>query len=411
MADLVVWLKRAALISVFVAASHATAEEVKGQTSMRPEVGKPIQAALEAIKAKKGKEALARVHEAELIGGQSPYETYLVQRVKGQSATLAGESAVAAAAFEAAVASAAIPSSDKLPLLAGAASQYYAAKNYAKAAEICARYFKEGGTDQAVRTLQTQSLFLGGDLARAARELQADIRTAEEAGKPVSEMQLQMLAEISNRQKDNAGFIGAMEKLVAHYPKKDYWLSLVYSVSTRPGLSSQLALDILRVKFATGTIRTTDEYVEAAQLAIQAGFPAEAKKFIDSGYEAHLLGSGTDAERHKRLRDTAAKALVEDTRTLGQDDSKHAGAATGDPLLNAGWNYVVRGQADKGLPLMEQAFKKGGFKRAEDARLHLGVAQFMAGHKGKAVETLRSVKGTDGVAEIARLWILLAQRS
>lgn len=410
MVYLVLTLKRAAWLCLFVAATHATADEVKSP-SMRPEVGKPIQAAIEALKAKKGKEALARVHEAEAVGGKSAYETYLVERVKGQAASLAGEPAVAATAFESALASSAIPASDKAPLLAGAAGQYYAAKNYAKAADACARYFKEGGTDPALRTLQTQSLYLAGDLTKAARELQADIRAAEEAGKPLLEIQLQMLAEISNRQKDSAGFISAMEKLVAHYPKKDYWLSLVYSVSTRPGLSSQLALDILRVKFATGTMRTTEEYVEAAQLAIQAGFPAEARKFVDAGYDAQLMGSGADAERHKRLRDTTAKALAEDTRTLGHDDAKYAAMASGDPLLNTGLNYVLRGQADKGVPLMEQAIKKGGFKRGEDARLHLGVAQFMAGHKAKAVETLRGVKGTDGPAEIARLWILLAQRS
>lgn len=404
-------LTRAALISLFIAATLANAADDAKGPSLRPEVGKPIQAAIDALKARKGKDALARVHEAEAIGGRSPYETYLVERVKGQAAALAGEPVVAAAAFEAALASSAIPPADKAPLMASAATQYYTAKNYARAADACARYFKEGGADPAMRTLQTQSLYLGGDLPRASRELQADVKAAEETGKPPVEQQLQILADISNRQKDTAGFISAMEKLVSHYPRKDYWLSLVYSVATRPGLSSQLALDIFRVKLATATIRTTEEYVEAAQLALQAGFPAEAKKFIDAGYEAHLMGAGAEADRHKRLRDTAAKALAEDTKTLGQDDAKHAAAASGDPLLNTGLNYVLRGQADKGLPAMEQALKKGGFKRPEEARLHLGVAQVMAGQKAKAVETLRGVRGTDGTAEIARLWILLTQRS
>jgi hypothetical protein len=60
--------------------------------------------------------------------------------------------------------------------------------------------------------------------------------------------------------------------------------------------------------------------------------------------------------------------------------------------------------------MMEQALKKGGFKRGEDAKLHLGFAQLLAGQKAKAIETLRTVKGTDGAAEIARLWVLYAQR-
>jgi tetratricopeptide (TPR) repeat protein len=325
---------------------------------------------------------------------------------------MAGEPAVAAAAFEAAVASSAIPAADKAPLLAAAAGQYYTANNYAKAGDACARYFQEGGSDPAMRTLQIQALYLGGDMAKAAHELQVEVKAAEAAGKVPAEQQLQMLADVANRQKDSAGFIGAMEKLVTHYPKKDYWASLMYSVSTRSGLSTQLALDVLRLKLATGTMRTVDEYVEAAQLAIQAGFPAEAKKFVDAGYDAKMMGTGAgpDIERHKRLRDTAAKGLAEDTKSLGLDDAKVAAAANGDPLMNTGLNYVLRGQADKGLPMMEQALKKGGFKRGEDAKLHLGFAQLLAGQKAKAIETLRTVKGTDGAAEIARLWVLYAQR-
>ena len=396
------------LLPLMLVASPAVADEAKGASgsSTRPEIGKSIQAAQDLVKAKKGREALARVRDAEAVAGKSPYETYVVELTKGQAASLAGDPATAGAAFEVA---AAVASSGKAQLLAAAAAQYYSAKNYARAGDASERYFKEGGSDQAMRTLRVQSLYLSGDLTKAGRELHAEVKAAEAAGKTPVEQQLLMLADIGNRQKDSATFIGAMEKLVSHYPKRDYWASLVYSVSTRPGLSTQLALDVLRLKLATGTMRSTEEYVEAAQLAIQAGFPAEAKTFIDAGYEAHLMGSGEEAGRHKRLRDVAAKGLAEDTRTLGQDDAKLATATTGEPLMNTGLNYVLRGQVDKGLPMMEQALKMGGFKRAEDARLHLGVAQFLAGQKAKAVETLRAVRGTDGAAEIARLWVLLAR--
>ena len=123
-----------------------------------------------------------------------------------------------------------------------------------------------------------------------------------------------------------------------------------------------------------------------------------------------MLGTGPEAARHKRLQDVAAKAIAEDTKTLGQDDAKVAAAATGDAELNTGLNYVFRGQAEKGLPMMAEAIKKGGFKRPDDAKLRYGMAQVIAGQKSKAVETLRSVRGIDGTAELSRLWILLAQR-
>ena len=389
---------------------HAQDAKPAGNT-VRPEVGKPLQAAIDFLRAKKYKDAMARIHDTEaalMLPGKSANEVYLVQRVKGQIAASSGEPAVAAEAFEAAIGSGAIPPTDKITLLAALSGQYYAAKQYAKSGEAAHRYFKEGGTDPAIRTLQIQGTYLGGDLAQASRELQSEISANEQNGKPVAEQHLQMLADVANRQKDNNTFITTMEKLVANYPKRDYWLSLVYSVSSKA--NARLQFDVLRVKLATDTMRVADEYTEAAQLAIQAGFPAEAKKFLDAGYASGMLGSGPEAARHKRLQDVAAKAIAEDTKTLGQDDAKVATAATGDAELNTGLNYVFRGQAEKGLPMMAEAIKKGGFKRPDDAKLHYGMAQVLAGQKSKAVETLRSVRGIDGTAELSRLWILLAQR-
>jgi GH24 family phage-related lysozyme (muramidase) len=36
--------------------------------------------------------------------------------------------------------------------------------------------------------------------------------------------------------------------------------------------------------------------------------------------------------------------------------------------------------------------------------LHLGIAYLRAGNRAKANEAFRSVKGTDGAADLARLW-------
>lgn len=382
----------------------AFAEE--GGKTVRPEIGKPIQAAIDLLKQRKGKDALAKVREADAVSDKTAHENFLIEQVRGQAAAAAGEGAVAARAFELAAASPAVLEKEKLQFLAAAAGQYYLVKNYAKSAEMSAQYLKEGGADKAMRKLYVQTLYLANNFAQAAKELQIELQAAEKEGRIPAEQDLQMLADINNRQKDSVALFATMGKLVSHYPKKEYWASLVYSLSSKPGLSPQLALDILRVRLETGTMRGMEDYIDATQLALQAGFPAEAKKFIDAGYDAHLLGNGADAERHKRLRDTAARELVNDTKTLGQDDARLAAAATADPLMNTGLNYVFRGQAEKGLPMMEQALKKGGFKRLEDAKLHLGLAQALAGHKAKAVETLRTVTGKEGAAELARLWIL-----
>ena len=59
--------------------------------------------------------------------------------------------------------------------------------------------------------------------------------------------------------------------------------------------------------------------------------------------------------------------------------------------------------------MIEQGIKKGGLKRPEDAKLRYGEALIYAGRKDRAVQVLRDVKGTDGTADLARLWVLQAR--
>ncbi len=387
-------------------ASALAQEQKGGGNTVRPEIGKPIQAALDLLKSKHSKEALARVQEAEAVPAKTPYEAYLVERVRAQAEAAAGNAAAAARAFEATAASPGISGGERLQFLAGAAGQYYLAKNYGKAAELGARYFKDGGTDRALRTLYVQALYLGNDFARAANELLADVQAEEAAGRTPTEVQLQLLTDSYQRQKDQKGYANALEKLLAYYPKRDYWLNAVYGAAGRAGVSDRLALDLARLKLATGTMQTTNEYMEAAQLSLQAGFPAEAKNFVDQGYAAGKLGTGPEAERHKRLRDLAAKSLAEDKKTLGQDDAQVAAAKDGAALLNTGFDYVLHGSSEKGLAMMEQGMRKGGFKNPEDARLRLGYAYQVAGQKQKAIQVFKSVQGGDGPASLARLWII-----
>lgn len=388
-----------------VGSAHAQ-EQKGGGNTVRPEIGKPIQAALELLKSKRGKDALARIHEADALPNKTPYEAYLVERVRGQVAAAAGDTAAAARAFEATAASSFASGGEKLQFLGAAAAQYYLAKSYGKVAELGARYFREGGTEKSIRTLYIQALYLGNDFAAAGKELLRHIQAEEQAGRSPPEDQLQLLTNVYLKQRDNAAYANALEKLVAYYPKKDYWLAVVHSVGTRPGFSERLALDFARLKLATGTMRTATEYVEAAQLSIQSGLPAEAKKIIDQGYEAGVLGTGPEADRHRRLKDMAAKNLAQDAKSIGQDDAPLAAAKDGTALFNTGFNSVLTGHNGKGLEMMEQGLRKGGLKRPDDARLHLGYAYHLAGQNQKAIQMFRTVHGSDGTAALAHLWII-----
>lgn len=390
-----------------------------GSRTVREEIGKPIQAALDLLKHKKYKEAQDRVRETDATSDKTAYEVFLIDQVRGQAAALAGEAAVAARAFEAAAASSVATEKEKLQFLVAATGQFYLAKDYAKSADLAGRYFTDSSGDKELRTLQIQSLYLSNNYAQAAKELQADIQADEQAGKVPSEERLRLLSNVFQKQQDSAGYAATLEELVSYHPKPDYWVAAIDGMTHRPGFPDRLALDVSRLKLATATLRTADEYVEAAQLALQAGFPAEAKKFIDAGYAAGLLGTGQDAERHKRLKDLVAKNLAADDKTLGLDSVQLATTKDGAALLNCGLNHVLRSSSDKWLGMMVVGLGKGGIKHPEDAWLRLGYAYYLAGQPRKAIHIFKKIQtaekksqAQEGAALLGRLWVIrLAQAS
>lgn len=391
--------------ALLLVTGNAHAEE-----ALRPEVGKPLQSAQELIKAQKYKEALAKIRDADAVAGKSAHESLTVERMRFVAANGAGDADAAAKSLDALIASGKLSSGDQQKFVQAVAVAYYRTKDYGKAVVWTSRYFKEGGSDPQMRTLLAQSFYLSNDFAGAARELNAEVHATEKAGGKPGEDRLQMLASCYIKLNDMGGYVGVLEKLATHHPKKEYWADLLHRIQKKPGFADRLALDVYRLKLASGNIGGAGDYMEMAQLALQQGYPAEAKKIVDDGYARNLLGAGAEADRHKRLRDMVAKQLAADQKNLAQGEAQAAAAKEGTGLVNIGFNYVLNGQNDKGLALMEQGIAKGGLKRPDDARLRLGYAYHLAGQKTKAQQAFKGVQGTDGTADLARLWLLQVQQ-
>jgi hypothetical protein len=385
----------------------AEAEQSKDE-SLRPEVGKPLQAAQELVKAQKYKEALARIQEAEAVGNRTPYESYIIERMRVAAAAGAGDTETAIKATEAVIASGRLPPAEQLKMIEAVAGSAYRAKDYPKAIVWSSRYLKEGGANQTIHSVLIQSYYLSNDFAGAARELQTEIQADETAGRTPPEDRLQMLANAYLRQNDNAGYAATLETLVTHYPKKEYWADLINRIQRKPGFADRLSLDVFRLQFATSKVSDGGSYIEMAQLALQSGFPAEAKRVVDQGFTAGVLGTGADADRYRRLRDLANKQAAEDQKSLAQSEAEAAAARNGIALINTGFNYVIIGQFAKGIALMEQGIAKGGLKFTEDEKLHLGYAYLLGGQKAKAIQMFKTVQGKDGTADLARLWLVHA---
>jgi hypothetical protein len=405
-------MKRRALQLIASVALAAGIAASYAQEGLRPDVGKPLQAAQELIKAQKYKEALAKVRDADAVPNKNANESYLVERMRIAAASGAGDAETAAKSFETLKASGKLPAAEQVRMLESLAGAFYRAKDYAKTVTWGKRYLAEGGTNGQIRTLVIQSQYLSGDYAGATKELVVEVQNDEKAGRVPAEDRLKLLLNSAQRINDNGSYVMAMERLVTHYPKKEYWGDLLGRVQRKPNFSDRLALDTYRLMLASGSMRNANDYMEMAQLAVQAGFPAEGKQVVDKGFAAAVLGTGTPAEadRHRRLKDLVAKRTEEDKQGLATREAEALAAKTGGDLVDVGFGLVFLGDPKKGIKLMEQGIAKGGLKRAEDAKLHLGMAWLIAGDQGRAQAVFKTVAGNDGTADLARLWSLVARQ-
>ncbi|MYM68558.1 tetratricopeptide repeat protein [Pseudoduganella sp. FT55W] len=370
--------------------------------TVRAEIGKPLQEAQKLAAAGKNKEALAKLKETDAVGGKTANETYLIERTRASAAVAAGDNDAAAKAFETVINSGKLSPAESSKFSEALAGIYYRAKDYNKAVTWFQRVLKDNPSNTSAHEYIVQILYTSGKYAEAAKELQAT--------KNLSENQLGMLANIQLKQNDKVGYVQTLEKMAASYPKAQTWADLLQRVQTKPGFSSALSLDLLRLRLQLGLLTKPNEYMEMSQLALQVGNPAEAIKIIDQGYKKGALGTGSDAARHQRLKDLATKTQAEFGAKLPAAQAEAEKAKDADALANLGYALVSDGKADKGLPLLEQAVKLGTGKNPEAIKLHQGLAQNIAGKKAAALTTLKSVKGTDGTADLARYWTMNINR-
>lgn len=385
----------------------------RAQEQVRAEVGKPLQAARDLIKAQKYKEALAKLKEVEAVPNRTAHENFLLEQMRASAAMQAGDLATASKSTQALIASGKLPAADQGRYAAGLASLYYRERDYANAAAWAQKAAAANPGDKAMRGLMIQSYYLAGDAAAASREALADVQAAERAGQVPPEDRLQLLANIASKGIDRQAYISSLERLVAYYPKKEYWNDLLRRIESKPGYNNRLALDMYRLRRATKTLDAGNDVFEMAQLALQERQAAEAKKVLEDGFAAGLLGKGNDAERQKRLLNLATQRADEAPKQLETAEAEAREQKDGDALVRIGMGYSGLGQHEKAVQLIQQGIAllqqdkaaKGRAGRIDEANLHLGLAYLRAGQKARATQAFKSVQGTDGAADLARLWM------
>jgi hypothetical protein len=387
------------------AAAAAPAASAASAPMVRAEMVKPLTAAQDLLKTGQGKEALARLKEAEALPNPSPYEAFMIERLRAPAALSAGEKAQAVRTLEWLLGSDQLDPADKMPMTVALTQTAFELRDYSRSARWAQRYIDGGGTDSRVRLLLPQSLYLGGDRSGAAKILAPLVDADTAAGVKTAEITIRLLASAQSEATDIKPYVRTLERLAELYPKPEYWSELADRLARQENFAERLRLDLLRFKRSVGVLKEADEFFEMAQMSNQAGYPAESARVVEEGFAAKLLGEGKDGASQRQFRDQVNRAAAKDRASLADSEAGARKSGAPESLLAIGFALATDGDPARGLPLIELAFAaKTPLRRLDEARLHLAQTQWWAGRKDAALATLATVQGSDGSSDLARLW-------
>jgi hypothetical protein len=373
-------------------------------------VAKPLKEASDLVRAGKAKEGLAKLNG---VTGTNSEDNYMLARIRGAAYQSMHADGEAAQQYEAAFATGHVPAGEAGRLATTVAGIYAQQHSNAKAMQWVEKAKAAGYSGSDLRQIQDYVQGNSGDFGQIARDNAAKVQAAEAAGRRPDEDDLLRLADAYRHTNNKVGDLGVKEKLVLNYPSNKQYSSIYLAdLPGKPGFSSRFSLDLLRLRLASGNLTAAGDYMEMGQLLLQAQLPAEAKMAVDKGYATGVLGTGAEAARQQRLRDLVNKTAADAAASLAKRTAEAKAGKTGDDLVAIGSEYASMGKYDEGIALIQEGIGKDKLKHPEDAKLRLGIAQLQSG-KGKAAaaKTLRTVQGTDGAPEVARLYIALGVAS
>ncbi|HEY2274691.1 MAG TPA: tetratricopeptide repeat protein [Steroidobacteraceae bacterium] len=403
------WAAGAALATglLFVGATALGAD--KPQNSAK--LAKPLKEAHDDLTAKKFPEAIAKLKEADSIAGKTPYDQHLINDMLSFAYIRTNNYADAAKAMEAELDDGFTPANEQQQKIRALSALHYQLKNYDKAIDFGQRAMKGGFGEDETKKIVGQAYYLKGDWKDTLKFEEGLVDAAIKSGATPSSESLQLVLSACVKIDDNACTTKALEKLVTYYPKTEYWQNLLFGLMKETASSDANTLQTFRLMSEVDVLKNGDDYIEMAQLAMDAGSPGEAQRALQRGFDKNVFPDQRNKEKAQRLLAKAKLKAANDEPTLDKTAKEADAAPTGTKNAAMGIAYFGYGQYDKAADEFNKGITKGGLHNAAETQLDLGIAQLKAGHKDDAVKAFKAVKGDPVLERLASLWVLRARQA
>jgi hypothetical protein len=364
-------------------------------------VGKPLSVASKALQAKDYPGALAALQQAQAVPDQTPFETYTINKFIAVVEINLQDTKAATKPAEDAADSPAMPDDDKKDMLHNALLLSASAQDYPKTIVYGKQLDQMNLLDADTSAMLAIAFYNQKDLASAKAYAQKSVDFSKAAGKQPSEtaMQIVMSAQASN---DQGAAEGTLEQMVVTYSHPEDWDELVGVSLGLKGLSNADALNMYRVLYIQGTMKTADDYTYMGNLAEDQRSFVEARNVLQAGVAAGKIGGGAalnkargEAAGDEKIISQAIAAAEKSKK--GEDDME---------IAQDLWGYGRYADVES---ISQAAKAKGGIKDPGEADVLIGMAQIAQAKYDVGIATLAQVSGSAARLRTARLWTLYAQ--
>ena len=381
-------------------ATTAQAAEPAGKVTTKA-VAEPLKKAQEAMKNKQWDAALTAIKQAQAAEKKTPFETYQIDEFLGYVLIQQKKFGEAAPVFERMLTTGFVPAEQVDDRMKTVAQLYFQVKDYKKSIEWAKKWLDKHPGQEDMSVLLGQSYYVTNDYKNAATAMMGVVNAAEKGGRTPQENWLQIVLSSQFKLDNKDGIAEALKKLVRYYPKPEYWENLLDIYRRKGTPSDRQTLGYYRLMNDVGTLKQADDYVEMAQLAIDAGVPGEAQSIVEKGVQGGTLKSDdkTTQGRYDRLLAGAKKSAATDQAAAaaarqgsGEGDAGPGGCRAG-PGVSQLW-HVRRSHrcAAEG----HREGRRHGRRRGADQPRHRLPAQRPEGPGPPGVQ------GRQGGVEVAR---------
>jgi hypothetical protein len=385
--------------SAFVAASLVPGDEARAGAAPSFKIenkalADAVNAAQSAAKAGNYAEAIAKAKEADAFQGKPPQLGPLLHQQIIAWAQQSKNYNEALAMIDKMIAS---KEGNRDELLAQGWSIATAANNTAK---------RDVYTQQLGTNLTPQArLAMASEMAKGKQYKQAIdwVQPLLEPGKQPREDVLKFIQANYFALNDANGRRAALEQLVLYYGKAEYWKDLLQLARNEKGLTDEQRMDIAKLRAAVGDLKTLEDYQDAAQQALVANYPSEAKLILDKANAAKVLTGERAGRLTKMTTDSVAKEAAE-IAALQAKAQADPNAALRLSRIEVSTGKVAEAEATV------RAAAKGKGVDIEAAKVQLGHALLAQGKRPEAGNAYNSVSRNNKWYSVARLWSLFSRR-